>query len=163
MGDTFSKHVIPIYRAGNDYQVEGRALLWRKYGIPQEEHALFEAGRLNRQSLNTAAQKINAGGIVIMLPDGSTEGKEWYNGVGDIVRQINRDDAQVVFAVTEKPRMRDYARASSTVASYMPPTTTNVSFSDPHSVGEYNSFGDTRKVITQNLKQAYESFAQLAV
>lgn len=162
LGDNFAQHVIPVYRSGNDYQVEGRALLWRKYGIPQEEHALFEAGRLNRQSINTAAQKINEGGLVILFPDGSTEGKEWYSGVGELVKQIDRDDAQIVFAATEKPRYRDYMRVSSKVASIMNPTTTNVTYSAPHGVEEFD-VGGTRQLITQNLKASYDSFAKLAV
>ncbi len=163
LGDNFSQHVIPIYRAGNSYRVEGKALLWRKYGIPQEEHALLEAGRLNKESLRVGAEKINEGGLVLFLPDGSTEGKEWYNGIGELVKQIVREDARIVFAATEKPRIRDYGRIFSTVAGYMPPTTTHVAFSEPHSVEEYAPNDVNKRIITQNLKQSYEFFAQHAV
>ena len=163
LGDNFSDHVIPIYRSGNNYHVEGRALLWRKYGLPQEEHTFYEAGKLNKQSIDMAAQRINEGGIVIFLPDGSTEGKEWYPGVGELVKQIGRDDARVVFAVAEKPRMRDYVRASSKVARYLPPATSHVFYSQPHLIEEFASSGDKRQAITQNLKQTYESFVQVAV
>lgn len=163
LGEHFSEHVIPIYRSGDKYHATGKALLWRKYGIPQQERTFLEAAKLNVESLKTAAQKVNEGNLVVVFPDGPMEGKEWFDGVGELVKRLDNNDARIVFATTEKPGYKDYIRISSKVAGILNPTTSHVTYSAPHGLEEFGDANTNRQLITQNLRASYDSFTQLVV
>jgi len=90
---------IPIYR-NVSYRDFIPKLIWGKtYKYFQRNK--HNAGILNKESIARARGELEAGNAVILFPQGSVgrpvTKTKWKAGVGHLVKQIERDDIQIVF------------------------------------------------------------------
>lgn len=162
-GENLSAHLIPIYGVANQKTNNLRSRLWRETGFEQPPPSLIQAARLNIESLRVARQRVNEGGLVVIFPDGSKEaGGEWFNGVGEIVRQL-KDNPQIkiVFATAQGSKSRDKLRFFPKAAQLLGQTDLRIKFSQPHSIDEYQSAQSTKQSITQQLRSQYDSFSKI--
>ena len=163
MGENISEHIIPIYDTASQPTNNRGIQMLRKIAIPYMKLNSNLSERELREtyveSMRIAKERINAGGLVVIFPDGpGGRGSEWKNGVGDIVTRSKNPDLNVIFAYTEpNEKWKNRARVVTTKAGrLLGPTTVTVDFSEPHSVSEY--LGNRKHNVTQMLKEQYEEF-----
>ncbi len=162
LGENVSEHIIPVYGTAEQPTNNNGIKLLRKVLKAPLKLSNIPTGELGRQhvmSIATAKDRVNAGGIIVIFPEGpGGRDSEWKNGVGDIVIRSSNPDLNVVFARTKPGEAwRNRGRLAKSITSkVLGSTTINVDFSDPHNVAEY--LGNRKHNVTQLLKGQYEEF-----
>lgn len=163
IGENVSEHVIPVYGTVEQPTNNRGIALLRKVAVPYlklgNNLSTGDLGREHVKTITTAKERINAGGLVVIFPEGpGGRDSEWKNGVGDIVARSNNADLNVVFARSvPNEKWKNRARlATPKFAKALGSTTLTVDFSEPHSVAEY--LGSRKHEVTQILKNQYEGF-----
>lgn len=163
LGENVSEHVITIKGTAEQPTNNRGIVLLRKAlkGYLKLDHSRSssELGRAHVESMRQARERINAGGILVIFPEGAGgRDAEWNNGVADVILRSENSDLNVIFAKTmPSEKWRNRARLMAPLArGVFGSTTINVDFSDPHNVEEY--LGGRRHDVTQILRGQYEEF-----
>lgn len=111
LGSTYHSHTIPVYFSGRP--VESVLDLIRvPYWSYAEGLTREEAVKLNRESVRRSAELLDAGHCVIIFPSGSgvDSQKQWKNGVGFLLQQVQNPDVRVQFINISGTRWYDIFR-----------------------------------------------------
>lgn len=103
-GKGFEEAVIPLYTSHAEIKSIAAQILGRS-NFDRGDMGLQQARALNTESLEEAVRYADAGGQIIMFPDGVRVGGKWFNGVGRLIEGITNPETLVVLARVGKPKL----------------------------------------------------------
>lgn len=92
MGHEFAEYIIKVFtyrqeREGKNLKLSSRVARYtyrKSSGLSEKQMQ-----KHNRNAITQAASKVNAGGLVVMFPQGTSSKIEWRPGVGYLISQLN--------------------------------------------------------------------------
>lgn len=126
------KYLIPVYISNKiNSNLAGRIKLWFVSKVKKlDKYSKEEEHQKNIKSIETAIEKINKGGLVIIFPSGGDEKHGWFNGIGHLIDGIkNKEKKFVMRAHIEGTSNWDYLRLFPLIGKILPKF--KVSFANP--------------------------------
>jgi len=169
IGKNAQRHMLPVVGVELQETKNLSSNIWR-FGVriartlsrKQEPYDNARIAQINSSSLRKAIAVLDAGGMLVIFPDGSREGGgKWFEGVGTLVKGItDRNSAKLVFACTLDGSETDGAlRLFSSVAKKLPALRIRVKLSEPMNARDL--LGERslpREVVVDNLQQQFQAF-----
>ena len=157
LGPHTSKYLLLVY-IRDTYRIRSRSLLSKLGLIMSTADDISEEMKtvLNRKALRLAGEHAQHGGSVLLFPEGTRHGGEWFPGVGYIVSSLKKRNVKIVFAHLSNISSRDFIRLTSLPSRRK---TCPVRFSEPISVGDVLNESKEPKIIRDVLQEKYQEWS----
>ncbi|MDP3987717.1 MAG: 1-acyl-sn-glycerol-3-phosphate acyltransferase [Candidatus Levybacteria bacterium] len=160
IGANFSERVIPIYMT--------KQMAAKKHKFPVRlGNALHfgprmpydKAHKKNIGSIESAIEKVNNEGLVVIFPEGVQSGKDkkWLDGVGHLIAGVeSRSSVHLIFVYSKGTSNWDYMRVVPGVKKLLPKI--EVTFSKPRTIADFLGGITDPKLITKKMEHEYNNY-----
>lgn len=155
LGKNIDQHLIPVYikhhRIKTDIFKRGSGLLVRKlhkdYQMdPEIEH------QKNIESIKTAAEKVNSGGLVLIFPGRRGINHTWRDGIGHLINQVNNKHTYIIKVYINGSSNWDFLRLLPKIGKILPKI--QIHLASPEKIDKYKQLNNGKE-ITKQLENEY--------